>query len=60
MKTGFPSSENVFSNEFFIPASGKDFLSSGKSSLLFRDFLKFLKFGDSNFLKRNLILARGN
>ena len=31
-----------------------DFLSSGNIILLFRALLKFLKFGSSNFFKRNL------
>ena len=50
VKTVFQSSGNVFFNEFFIPASGN-------SILLFRALLKFLKFGGSNFFKKNLLPA---
>ena len=63
-----PGCENSFSvkwKRIFLTNSSSRlvetvFMSSGNSILLFRVLLKFLKFGASNFLKINLIPARGN
>ena len=45
MKTAFQSSGNVFLTNLLFRLVEKDFLSSGKSSILFRALLKLLKLG---------------
>ena len=46
-------------NGFFFRLVKTNFLSSRNIIVLFRALLKILKFGGSNFFKRNLISARG-
>ena len=60
VETVFQSSGNVFLTSSLFWLVGTDFLPSGNSILLFRAFLKFLQFEDSNFFKGNLIHVRGN
>ena len=57
VKTVFSPRGNIFFNEFFIPASGNGFLSSGNSIPLFKawSFVEVFEIWGWQFFKGNLI-----